>query len=357
MREKLIKPEDYQWSQYVPIAGLSTTLLGGDSDDELNTSAGASPTITTLRPPTLREGLKEGTSEAPVPKEEVPPPGTPYQTLADKRAATETDFAKYEPTAPSAEVTAGETFVTPESTVSGQLEAIMSKQGPLQKLAASRAKEQAAALGMESSSAAIGASYKAQLDAALPIAQQDAKTMAEFKAVEQQAVNERRRVNQEAQVSGDLTLQKANLQEQQKKIDDSFALSMKGLDANTEKFMMDTRAEWDKSIATHTAALEQSLKDSEVSAQTEMLLMNQAQESMTQVQISMQNLLGNNEFLDNMARADKASGQRAGTSLKNYMNRLLGTSTNTIRFNAQAAGLYTPEFRNQLNVMIANTKW
>ena len=297
--------------------------------------------------------------------------GDPYKTLAEERAAVGTDFAGYEATAPSGDVTAGKTFSTPETTVQGQLESILAKQGPLQKLAASRAKEQAAAMGMSASSAGMGAMYRAQIDSAMPMAQQDAQTAATFQQAEQQAVNEKRRIDQEAQVSGDLTLQKAKLNEQQKKIDDSFALSMKGLDAETEQSMLDAKANWDMKINEANNAFQEKLKNSELSAQTSQLLMNQAQESMTQVQISMQNLMGDSEFLDDMAAADEALIAQAqaegkswseiqalkGSSVKNYMNRLLGQATNTIAFNAKSADIYTPEFQQDLTDMIEGVMW
>ena len=79
-------------------------------------------------------------------------------------------------------------------------------------------------------------------------AEKDAATAAQFKKTQQQLEGEKRRIDQEAQVSGDLTLQKAKLQEQQKKIDDSFALAMKGLDADAQHLMTDIKGIWDMHI-------------------------------------------------------------------------------------------------------------
>jgi len=210
---------------------------------------------------------------------------------------------------------------------------------------------------MVSSSAGMGAMYRAQLDAAMPMAQQDADTMAKFKQTEQLAVNEKRRIDQEAQVSGDLTLQKAKLNEEQKKIDDSFALKMKGVDADTEKVLTDIKGNWDQRIGKSQADYQKILNDSNLGAQTTQILMNQSQDAVNQVQISISNLMGNTEFLSDMGAADDAGNLTPGTTLRNYMNKLIGTATGGIVLSTQAAGLYTPEFAGNLEDMIEGLSW
>ena len=132
---------------------------------------------------------------------------------------------------------------------------------------------------------------------------------------------------------------------------------MKGLDADTEASMLEAKGNWDLRINKANNEFQEALQTSELSAQTTQLLMNQTSEAMTQAQISMQNLMGDSEFLNDMGAADEAAGLPAGTSIKNYMNRIIGQSTSGIKLSAQAAGLYTPKFQADLANMIEGIVW
>jgi hypothetical protein len=72
---------------------------------------------------------------------------------------------------------AGETskYITPEATVAGQLDTLLSTDSPYMQVAEAKAKEAANLKGMLSTSMAIGAGHRAAIESALPIAQQDAK--------------------------------------------------------------------------------------------------------------------------------------------------------------------------------------
>jgi len=92
-------------------------------------------------------------------------------------------------------------YVSPESTVSGQLQGLLDADSAYMKTAERRAKEQAASLGLLGSSMAVGASQRAAIESALPIAQQDAKTFATAALEEQKTSNEISRMKAESDLS------------------------------------------------------------------------------------------------------------------------------------------------------------
>jgi hypothetical protein len=66
-------------------------------------------------------------------------------------------------------------YVTPESTVSGQLMSLLDRDSPYLRQADTRAREEANKMGLLSSSMTVGATERERIAAALPIAQQDAQ--------------------------------------------------------------------------------------------------------------------------------------------------------------------------------------
>jgi len=95
----------------------------------------------------------------------------------------------------------GNKYVSPESTVSGQLQGLLDADSAYMKTAERRAKEQAASLGLLGSSMAVGATQRAAIESALPIAQQDAKTFAAAGLEEQKTSNEISRMKAESDLS------------------------------------------------------------------------------------------------------------------------------------------------------------
>lgn len=81
-------------------------------------------------------------------------------------------------------------YLTPESKVSNQLTSLLSAGSPLITQAESRAKEEANRLGLLSSSMAVGAGRRAAYEAALPIAQADAKVVGESDLSRQNAAQQ-----------------------------------------------------------------------------------------------------------------------------------------------------------------------
>jgi len=276
--------------------------------------------------------------------------GASYTALAGQRAASEQpEWAGYERTQPAPDAAAGETFMTPETTVAGQLEKILKKGSPLQDLAASRAADQASALGMMSSTGHIGAAQKALYDTALEVAKPDAQTAKEFKQQEQQIKNEQTKIETEARVAGDLTVQKAKIAETRKKIDDSWAIAMKGLDAETEKTMLGYKAQWDQHFKKLDGALARELSQLEIDANAETMIMNQTHSMINDYQVSVQQLMMSETFLDAMG-GDKEK-------MHGVFNDMLAGVTASIEFNAKAASVYDEDFADYLDALIEDSKW
>lgn len=80
-----------------------------------------------------------------------------------------------------------ESYVSPQSTVQGQLSSILDSNSPLMKQAAAKGKVISQGKGYSSSTASTAVAMGAMINAALPIAQQDAATFARFAENEQTA--------------------------------------------------------------------------------------------------------------------------------------------------------------------------
>lgn len=272
-----------------------------------------------------------------------------YDELASLRSTTpEQDYTGYETPTGVPDATAGETFMTPETTVAGQLESILKKGSPLQTLAETRANEQASALGMMSSSAGIGASQRALYDEALKVATPDAASATAFKQSEQQLINQQTQIETEAQVSGALTVAKAKIADRQKAIDDSFKIKLSGLDKETEAQMINLKGQWDEQFKVLDANLTRELKRLEIDANVETMIMNQANEAINTYQISIQNLLANEEFLNDTS----APGVRDAV-----FNDMFVTVVGGLKFAAQASGVYDTEYAGFLDNLADSMQW
>ncbi len=94
------------------------------------------------------------------------------------------------PTAPANTMTPATTQVNqPTDTVAGQVKSLIDQDSPLMQQAARRANEAANSRGLLNSSIAVNAGQQAVLDAALPIATQDAQTYSQTRLTNQQAEN------------------------------------------------------------------------------------------------------------------------------------------------------------------------
>lgn len=132
---------------------------------------------------------------------------------------------------------------TADQTVAGQIKNIIAEDGPLAQMNKANAEQDMNRRGLINSSMAVGAGQKALYESALPIAQQDAATMAnagQFNANSTNALQSQS--NQIRQQTATSNLQVAADQAKQD-LDNQFKASMVNADAQTKAFL--TQAEGD----------------------------------------------------------------------------------------------------------------
>ena len=242
----------------------------------------------------------------------------------------------------------GETFNTPQTTVAGQIERLVAEDSKLNQMAQAEAREQASALGMSRSSMAIGAAQKALYETALPIAEADAKTAAAFKAQEQLDVNKQSMVETESMAAGQLVLQKAQLQEQSDRLKASWETTIKGLDQQSQVALEGFRGEIEGKTQELTMNLQKQLNQQQINANVQEKIMTQSQEALNNYQVTIQQLLGNQAFLDSMP------DQKAMNSV---FNNLFDTVSSAIKFSARSAGAYTTEMNTYVSDLVESNTW
>lgn len=302
-------------------------------------------------PITGEERVETPVEETPVETTtEEPTSSAPENTLVDQAVKGYTDaganalagdsgsYAEYDnPELDLAAITkpTGETYMTPATKVASQLEALLDKDSGLSQQARRQSREGASALGMMSSSAAIGDTRAKQISALVPVASKDAEIAAGFKSNEQLLNNEIAKIQTEATVSGSLTQQKADIAEQQTRINQNWESIMKGLDTKQGEAMTTLKADLDIRMKELEADITRELQQQEIDANIEQTIIAQANESMNNYQISVQSLLANESFLDNFAGNDAA--------MKGFFDDLFVTVESSLEYQAKAAGVYWNE--------------
>lgn len=226
----------------------------------------------------------------------------------------------------------GASYVTPESTVAGQLTTLLSKDSDYIKQAEAKARIGANQLGLASSSMAEGAARGAAIDRALPIAQQDAQTYQKAQAQQQSGDINQAQSAIEGLVSGALNDQKYELIDRSQALAATFEASIKAADAEAGVALQELKSQWDFAITDSIKRLdyylqkdlnEQAIDDNKaenVRAQSADIIKNS--------QISIENLLKDPEIL-------QLGAETYGTLINNMTNM----TTRSIQFIYSAAGL------------------
>ena len=280
-------------------------------------------------------------------------PSDLLQMGAERRGQDTMDYADYESgvsdiDAISDKIGGQEKYMTPETTVAGQLERLLGKESPIEQQARVEARGQASALGMMSSSGAIGAARRASIKALTPVAMKDAETARQFQQQKQAVDNEISKIQVEAEVSGDLTQQKATIQEQSKLVDQEWQAMMTGLDGEQKAWMAGIQEQINTRMKNLEGDISRELKQQDIDASVEQQLTNQFHESMNNYQITIQQLLANDSFLDNFA------GNQA--AMHGLFNDLLQTVESDMILAAKATGVY-PEMEGYISEMVADNTW
>jgi hypothetical protein len=159
-------------------------------------------------------------------------------------------------------------------TVRGQITGLLSKDSPYMQRARARGLSHANARGLLNSSMAGGAAHAAAIDAALPIAQQDAGTYAEQGFRNQDAANQSRAFNASAQNDWGLAQMDIGSRERMQQADI----------ASREQI-----AQWDREVRENIAAIE-------MDAQTRAQFLESTNELMQQYQIQFQEIATNKDL-------------------------------------------------------------
>jgi hypothetical protein len=259
-----------------------------------------------------------------------------FQALGDAaQGSEESEYAGYE--APSEALEAiklkeGGAYGTPETKVAWQLEQLLGKDSALSQQSRRKAREGASALGMMSSSVAIGDAQARNVEALSPIAAKDAEIAAKFKLQQQATENKIKEVQVEAEVSGELTVQKAKVSEQATRINQQWDAMTRAADLEGKASLTELQAQLAKEQKSLEADLQRELTQQEIDAGMEQLIINGAQKSMNDYHVSVQQLLSNESFLD-LFGGDS-------TKMNGFFNDMFVSVKSSIAFNAKAAGVY-----------------
>lgn len=224
-----------------------------------------------------------------------------------------------------AAVKAGESYVTDKSTVAGQLDVLLSDESDYIKLARERAKQEAAGRGMLSSSAAMGAAQTAAIEAAMPIATQDASTYAQAQLTQQQTESEQAKLQAEAIVSGELSRQNADIKQTHQDIQNKFTELMKGVDQANKLELQGMMNDFNKSLTQMELASKEAMQSEQITAAQSESLKIQASTIMQNYQVSIENMLTDPDFLDMTPTAKQNAINQTQTLARNSI-KFLGAS-------------------------------
>ena len=274
--------------------------------------------------------------------------------LADKQPNT--TFKTYDSGSSASQLEQTQTpaaFKTPASSVADQLSKILSADSDINRAVKASTREQAAGLGMASSSMALEAGQSALIKQAESIATKDAETNAKFELQQQAASNQVQQTLAEAQVAGDLNVQKATIQEQSDKIKRAWDATMSGLNADNQAYITNLTKGWDDQITRYQLSVQERMKNAELDANTEVMLMNQSTEMMNNYQVTVQQLLSNTEFLDSLKGPD---GTTDRNKLGPILDAMFGTVSSALQFSANAVGV-GDSMSPYIQQLIQQNKW
>lgn len=229
------------------------------------------------------------------------------------------------------------TYRNPEDKVAWQMDQLLSQDSPYMQQAQRRADEQAQRFGALGSSMHAGASTGAAIEAALPIAQQDAESAAKFGLQQQNAENEIGRIEAETSLGSALMMQRTALEMQQQSLDHSFKLAAQGLDLESQTIIADIQGRW--SMVTQDAglrleaALKEKLTNQSIDAETVASVRAASSDLVQNYQIAVENLLQDPDFL-----------QLGSETIQATLNNMLTTTVASMQFMADSSGVNLDDY-------------
>ena len=215
------------------------------------------------------------------------------------------DYAQYDSSdvsqkiADQAPIEGGLSFVDQDkSTVAGQLNTLLNSESPYLQQAKNAGEKQAASRGMLNSSMSAGASQASAIQAALPIAQQDASTFAKAQSAEQAANYGQQATKVEGIVSGGLTDQNSAIAGTNQKIQNQFTAAMQSASEENKVFLQDMQNQHNTFLTQMEADHQLLLQRENTTAAKNELVTTQASAIMQNYQISVETMMTDPNFLN-----------------------------------------------------------
>ena len=221
------------------------------------------------------------------------------------------------------------------STVSGQLNKLLSSDSPYIQQQELKAKEQSQGAGLQNSTIAAYAGRKAATEAALPIAQQDAQTYAQAQARQQTSEYNMETVQAEAIVSGAMLEQKASLERTTQNINNAFEARMAGLNQQGQTMINDLQNQYNVGLQNLDSINKKMLLELQLTAEQAQSVSTASSSIMQNYQISVENMLQDPDFL--------ALGPAA---VNNAVNQLQTLAGNSIKFIGASQGINMDAYVN-----------
>ena len=231
-----------------------------------------------------------------------------------------------------------------KSTVAGQLNTLLSSDSPYIKDTQQRAETQAGSRGLLNSTIATQAGQSAAIQAALPIAQQDAQSYNQFNIAKQGAENQLQTIQAEGIISGQITQQKAAIDRKNQDIQDAFTAQITGANEQSKTLLSDLQNTYNSHIQNLDIAAKAATQQVSLNADQAKTVATQSSTIMQNYQISVENLLQNPDFLN-----------LGADSVNNAINQLQNLASNAILFVGKSQGVdlkpYTDAYLTSLKVL------
>jgi len=231
-------------------------------------------------------------------------------------------------------IASGSSFIDPDkSTVTGQLQSLLSSDSPYLAENRRQATEQAGSRGLLNTSIAAGAGQRAAIQSALPIAQQDAETYAKFGMQEQAAKNQMETIQGEAVVSGEIVKQQKALEQQNQNIQNRFTALIRGADQQSQAWLGDLKNTYDTGLQEMNNQQNLLMQREQITSDKAQMVRKETSAVMQNYQITVENLMTDPDFL--------AMGS---TAVNNAVNELQKLAKNTINFIGAASEIDLSDF-------------
>ena len=312
------------------LAGPQVMAVGDDTLSGGSTGGGTDVTSQVQIPDVGLSGARDTIQERTAEEQQK------MKDLANDQIASQPDYVAPEDSALDT-IKGADVYQRPEDTVSWQMEQLLNQDSPYMQVAKQRAEEQAQRFGLLGSSMSVGATHRAAIESALPIAQQDAEISAKFGMQQQAAENQIGTIEAETELGSALMKQRMALEKQAQVLDQSFKMAAQGLDFESQTILADIQGRWQ--LVTNDAnlrleaALKEKLNNQQIDAETVASVRASASDLVQNYQISVEELLKDPDFL-----------QLGSETIKGTLNNMLATTTASIQFMADSSGINMDDF-------------